>query len=75
MRDYRPTVRPEAAFPIRLIALDIDGTLVGPDAELSPRTVAAVRAAVARGVRVSLATGRSSRGPRRSCSWTRPSPR
>jgi hydroxymethylpyrimidine pyrophosphatase-like HAD family hydrolase len=58
VRDYRPATRPDAAFPIRLIALDIDGTLVGPDAELSDRTIAAVRAAVARGVRVSLATGR-----------------
>jgi hydroxymethylpyrimidine pyrophosphatase-like HAD family hydrolase len=58
VRDHRPRVRPDAAFPIRLLALDIDGTLVDSDAELSPRTIAAVREAVDRGVRVSLATGR-----------------
>jgi Cof subfamily protein (haloacid dehalogenase superfamily) len=52
-------IRPvEPIFPIRLIALDIDGTLVGEDLELSPRTVAAVKAAMARGVQVSLVTGR-----------------
>ncbi|MHB8893059.1 MAG: Cof-type HAD-IIB family hydrolase [Candidatus Limnocylindrales bacterium] len=58
MRDHRPPVRPEPAFPIRLLALDIDGTLVGPDIRLSPRIRAAIAEAVARGVRVSLATGR-----------------
>ena len=58
MRDHRPRVRPEAAYPIRLVALDIDGTLIGPDQELSPRLVAALGEAVARGVKVSLATGR-----------------
>ncbi len=42
------------------MALDIDGTLVGPDARLSPRIRAAVAGAVERGVRVSLATGRRS---------------
>jgi Cof subfamily protein (haloacid dehalogenase superfamily) len=49
---------PAPAFPIRLLALDIDGTLVGPDLALRDRTVAAVRAAVRRGVAVSLVTGR-----------------
>ena len=46
------------AFPIRLLALDIDGTLVGPDLVLGERTIEAVRAARALGVRVSLVTGR-----------------
>jgi Cof subfamily protein (haloacid dehalogenase superfamily) len=45
-------------FPIRLLALDIDGTLVGSDLVLRDRTVAAVRGAVERGVSVSLVTGR-----------------
>lgn len=45
-------------FPIRLIALDIDGTLVGDDLVIGPRTRAAVRAATMRGVDVSLVTGR-----------------
>ena len=58
MRDYRPAARPQPAFPIRMLALDIDGTLVDADAELSERTIAAIREAVARGVSVSLATGR-----------------
>jgi Cof subfamily protein (haloacid dehalogenase superfamily) len=50
--------QPEARLPIRLIALDIDGTLVDDDLLLRDRTRAAVRAAVERGVHVSLATGR-----------------
>jgi len=58
VRDHRPAVRPEAAFPVRMLALDIDGTLIGPDMELSPRLVAALGEAVRRGVKVSLATGR-----------------
>ena len=53
-----PSSSPEPAFPIRLIALDIDGTLIGDDHDMSPRTVAAVRAAMGRDVAVSLITGR-----------------
>lgn len=45
-------------FPIRLLVLDIDGTLVGEDMALHDRTAEAIRAAVRRGVAVSLATGR-----------------
>jgi Cof subfamily protein (haloacid dehalogenase superfamily) len=45
-------------FPIRLIALDIDGTLVGDDLVVGPRTRSAITAAMARGVSVSLVTGR-----------------
>jgi len=54
----RPAARPEPELPIRLIALDIDGTLVGPDFRISERTRVAIGEAVRRGVRVSLATGR-----------------
>ncbi len=43
---------------IRLVALDLDGTLIGEDLRLPPRTTAAIRAAVDRGVHVVLATGR-----------------
>ncbi len=50
--------RPTPAFPIRMIALDIDGTIVGDDLSLRPRVRSAIRAAVRRGIRVSLATGR-----------------
>ena len=52
--------RPDAEVPIGLIALDIDGTLIGEDLALRPRTLAAVAAARDRGVRVSLVTGRMS---------------
>jgi Cof subfamily protein (haloacid dehalogenase superfamily) len=53
------TRRPEPEFPIRMLALDIDGTIVGHDVTLGPRITAALRDAVARGVKVSLATGRT----------------
>ena len=53
-----PPPAPAPEFPIRLIALDIDGTLIGDDHEIGPRTVAAVRAAMDREVAVSLITGR-----------------
>ena len=43
---------------IRLLAIDLDGTLVNHDLEMNPRDVAAVKAASAAGVRVVLATGR-----------------
>jgi Cof subfamily protein (haloacid dehalogenase superfamily) len=45
---------------IRLVALDLDGTLVGDDMRIRPRTVAAVRAAVDAGVAVAIVTGRMS---------------
>ena len=43
---------------IRLIALDVDGTLLTSAGEVSPAVRAAIRAAVERGVHVTLATGR-----------------
>lgn len=49
---------PEPRYPIRLIVLDIDGTLVGDDLVLRDRTHAAITAAGRRGVAVALATGR-----------------
>ena len=45
--------------PVRLVATDLDGTLLGPDAELSSRTAAALRDAHAAGIVVVAATGRS----------------
>src|SRR5205823_7474345 len=50
--------RPVAGFPIGLIALDLDGTLIDDDLVLRPRTVAAIRSARERGVAVSIVTGR-----------------
>jgi Cof subfamily protein (haloacid dehalogenase superfamily) len=48
----------EPRLPIRLIALDIDGTLVGDDLVIGPRTLAAVAEATRRDIAVSLVTGR-----------------
>ena len=45
-------------MPIRLLAIDLDGTLVNDRLEMDPRDVAAVKAASASGVTVVLATGR-----------------
>jgi Cof subfamily protein (haloacid dehalogenase superfamily) len=49
---------PEPALPIRLIALDIDGTLVDADLVIGPRTQTAIGEAMRRGIAVSLVTGR-----------------
>lgn len=46
--------------PIRLIALDLDGTTLNPEHDLNPATIAAVEEATARGVTVVLASGRLS---------------
>jgi Cof subfamily protein (haloacid dehalogenase superfamily) len=50
--------RPRPAFPIGLIALDLDGTLIGEDLVLGDRTIAAIGAARSRGIAVSIVTGR-----------------
>lgn len=42
---------------IRLVALDLDGTVFNDKKEITPRTLAAIRAACARGVAVLPATG------------------
>lgn len=47
-----------------LIASDVDGTLIGDDESITPRTRAAVHAAVGAGARFILATGRPPRGVR-----------
>lgn len=43
---------------IRLVALDLDGTLLDPHNRITPRTAAAVAATAARGARVAIVTGR-----------------
>ena len=50
--------RPAPGFPIGLIALDLDGTLIDDDFVLRPRTIAAIAEARSRGVAVSIVTGR-----------------
>lgn len=44
---------------IRLVAIDIDGTLLTPQHELSPRVERAVRGALAQDIHIVLATGKS----------------
>ena len=48
----------EPRQPVRLITLDIDGTLVGEDLRIGERTRAAVAESMRRGIAVSLVTGR-----------------
>jgi hypothetical protein len=48
----------EPRLPVRLIALDIDGTLVDADLVIGERTQAAIGEAIRRGIAVSLVTGR-----------------
>lgn len=45
-------------FPYRLAAIDIDGTLLGPDSKMSPENADAIARLRARGVRIVLASGR-----------------
>ncbi|MFE7854959.1 HAD hydrolase family protein [Streptomyces sp. CdTB01] len=52
---------PAAAVPPRLIATDLDGTLLRDDKSVSPRTVAALAAAEEAGVEVFFVTGRPAR--------------
>ena len=48
-------------MPIRLIATDLDGTLLHPDGAIAPRTLDAISAAAAAGIEIVAATGRSFR--------------
>jgi Cof subfamily protein (haloacid dehalogenase superfamily) len=48
----------------RILALDVDGTLLGPEGVLSPRTAAAVARAARAGIRPVLCTGRRYRRAR-----------
>ncbi|HEX6887715.1 MAG TPA: HAD hydrolase family protein [Candidatus Nanopelagicales bacterium] len=50
--------RPGRRTPIRLVAVDVDGTLLDGAHRVSPANAAAVRAARSRGVRVVLVTAR-----------------
>jgi Cof subfamily protein (haloacid dehalogenase superfamily) len=47
-----------ATSPIRVLAVDIDGTLTDPQFQISTRNVAALRAAHQAGIQIILATGR-----------------
>lgn len=49
---------PRANEPVRLLALDLDGTLLDSKKEISARNLAALHAALDAGVRIALITGR-----------------
>ncbi|MBM3263948.1 MAG: HAD family phosphatase [candidate division Zixibacteria bacterium] len=57
MKTENTGVTPDAAY--RLMAIDIDGTLLTSERQVTPRTLCALEAAVAAGVRIVLCTGRS----------------
>ena len=59
---------------IRLVALDIDGTLLDSSNRLSDGNAAAIREALAQGAQVVLATSRWRR-PRQAWRWLSLSPR
>ena len=42
----------------KLLALDLDDTLLGNDSKISPRNLAAIRKAAAKGIMIAIATGR-----------------
>jgi Cof subfamily protein (haloacid dehalogenase superfamily) len=54
-----------SAVAIRLLVLDLDGTVLQPDLGVSPRVVAAVAAVQERGIPVTIATGRMYRSASR----------
>ncbi len=54
-------MRKERRVGYKLLAADLDDTLVGEDMIFSPRVKAAIRGAIERGVLVTLATGRTFR--------------
>lgn len=51
-------VRRRMAHGFKLAAIDLDGTLLGPDKSISPENVAALRLLEAAGIEVVVATGR-----------------
>jgi len=58
MQPRATTPHKPSAPPVDLIALDLDGTLLAPDESISDRNRAAVKDALAAGIRVVLVTGR-----------------
>ena len=47
---------------IKMVAIDIDGTLINDKREITPRTVAAIKKASQQGVKIVLCTGRPMTG-------------
>lgn len=48
----------QARLPVRMIAIDMDGTLLGPDGHVSARNLAALQSAEQAGMEIVIATGR-----------------
>src|SRR4029450_9202990 len=59
-----PVSRSEPVMSIRLVALDLDGTLLNSRGKISPGNHAAIERARASGVRVAIVTGRRFRDAR-----------
>jgi 5-amino-6-(5-phospho-D-ribitylamino)uracil phosphatase len=60
-----PQPNGDGAFPrIRLVALDLDGTLLSSRKSITPKTHTAIRATLAKGVKIVLATARPPRSVR-----------
>lgn len=53
---------PQKKLDVKLIALDLDDTLLNRDLTISPRTVSALRAAAAQGIFVVICSGRAESG-------------
>jgi hypothetical protein len=58
MDEIQDDSRKATKFPFRLAAIDLDGTLLGPDKTISPENLAAVRRLRENGVTVIIASGR-----------------
>jgi Cof subfamily protein (haloacid dehalogenase superfamily) len=56
------TKNSKLSVAVRLIALDLDGTIMNGELQIAPRVRTAIREAQARGLHVTLATGRSYSG-------------
>lgn len=61
-----------SSAPYRLIAIDIDGTLLNSQREITPRTLRAIEKAITAGKRVALCTGRSLQSARAIAEQTHP---
>jgi Cof subfamily protein (haloacid dehalogenase superfamily) len=58
MDNTQQDTRGTTAFPFRLAAIDLDGTLLGPDKTIGPENIAAVERLHQNGVTVIIASGR-----------------
>src|SRR6267154_5717928 len=58
MDETKQDSRETTKFPFRLAAIDLDGTLLGPDKTISPENIAAVDRLHQSGVTVIIASGR-----------------